>query len=273
MKKSWFASKKVIVTGASSGIGRKIVDILIKDYGCTVLGVSRNSERAIAVYNDISAITDKYSYYCFDVSKKDEWIKFVEYLSNNDFIPDLVINNAGMLPKFRSAVKTDIEDIEKVLFTDFLSAVYSFKFIYDKFGDKVSFVNVSSSASLASLAGTSAYSSAKSALRAFTECVSVELKKKTYISVVCPGFTKTEIFKNQSQPIDQGLIGKVSMPVQKMAKKIVKGIKCKKRRMVFGKDAHIMSILARLMPQKSIDITSSFLKMSKMSLFDEVFEK
>lgn len=273
MKKSWFASKNIVITGASSGIGRKIVDILIKDYGCKVLGVSRNAERAQKVYDEISAFTDKYSYYCFDVSKKEEWIKFVDYLVDKDFIPVLVINNAGMLPKFRSATKTDIDDIEKVLYTDFLSAVYSFKLIYDKFGDKVSFVNVSSSASLASLAGTSAYSSAKSALRSFTECVSVELKKKTYVGIVCPGFTKTEIFKNQSQPIDQGLIGKVSMPVQKMAKKIVKGIKRKKRRMVFGKDAHLMSILARLMPKKSTDITSSFLKMSKMSLFDEVFEK
>ncbi len=274
MKKSWFAGKKVIITGATSGIGRKLVDIFLNDYGCEVLGVSRNEEKAQKVYNEISANTEKYSKYCFDVSDRNSWFSFTQYLLEISFVPDMIINNAGVLPKFRSTLKTEIDDIEHVLKTDFLSAVYSFKALQSVFGEKIpAFVNVSSSAALATLAGTCAYSSAKSALCAFTECLSYELKKKYYVAVVCPGFTKTDIFKNQSQSINSGLVGKISMPVQKMAKKIVKGIKKKKRRMIFGKDAHFMSMLARVMPKTSTDILSGVLKISKMELFNEVFSE
>ncbi|MBR7111171.1 MAG: SDR family NAD(P)-dependent oxidoreductase [Clostridia bacterium] len=261
-----------MITGATSGIGRKLVDIFLNEYGCEVLGVSRNEEKAQKVYNEISAYTDKYSKYCFDVSDKNSWFCFANHLLENSFVPDLIINNAGVLPKFRSALKTEIDDIEHVLKTDFFSAVYSFKSMQSVFGQKIpAFVNVSSSAALATLAGTCAYSSAKSALRAFTECLSYELKNINYVAVVCPGFTKTDIFKNQSQSINSGIVGKFSMPVEKMAKKIVKGIKNKKKRMIYGKDAHFMSILARVMPKKSTDILSGVLKMSKMELFNEVF--
>ena len=76
MKKSWFAGKRVIITGATSGIGRKLVDIFLNEYGCEVLGVSRNEEKAQKVYNEISAYTDKYSKYCFDVSDKNSWFCF-----------------------------------------------------------------------------------------------------------------------------------------------------------------------------------------------------
>ena len=272
MGKSWLTGKKVIITGSSSGIGREIVELLLKKYSCTVIGVSRNREKAERVEKEIANFSSQYSKYCFDVSELDGWIEFSSYLSKINFVPDLVINNAGMLPTFKSVLKTDIVDIENVLKTDFLSAVYSFKSIYGKNGYPA-FVNVSSSASLASLAGTSSYSAAKSALRAFTECLSAELKKKTYIAVVCPGFTKTDIFKNQKQAIDQGIVGKISMPVKKMAKKIVRGISRRKKKMVFGKDAHLMSVFARCMPTKSTYVMSSVLKMSKMSIFEEVFDE
>ncbi len=271
MKTPWIFGKKVLITGATSGIGRNIAEILLNKYNCEIVGVSRNEDKAKKVSEELSTL-GKYSYFCFDVSQKEEWKKLKIELDQRGFVPDLIINNAGVLPKFSSADKLSVEDFERVLNIDFLSSVYSFKTFYnEKNGITPSFLNVSSSAALLSLAGTSAYSSAKSALKAFTECVSYELKGKAYVGLVCPGFTRTEIFRSQNQSIDSGLIGKISMCSTKMATKIVRGIVKKKRRMVFGKDAHLMSVLARLFPKKSTDIASFFLKKSGMKLFEDVF--
>lgn len=272
MKKSWFSGKNVIVTGATSGIGREIVKILLKEYDCRIVGVSRNIEKAENFYLEVSAWNKNYNKFCFDVGDKEAWSNFLRHLNEINFLPDLIINNAGVLPKFCCASKTEIEEFEKIIQVDFFSAIYSFKTFYNQ-TNPPSFVNVSSSAALATLAGTGAYSSAKAALRSFTESLSYELKGTSYVGLVCPGFTRTDIFKNQNQSIDEGLIGKVSMPAVKMAKKIVGGIRRKKRRMVFGKDAHLMSFLCRLMPKRSTDIMSFVLKKSKMKLFEEVFSE
>ena len=41
-------NKTVIITGASSGIGKCLAFKLIKDYGCSVIAVARNEERLIS---------------------------------------------------------------------------------------------------------------------------------------------------------------------------------------------------------------------------------
>lgn len=273
MRKSWLFNKKVIVTGATSGIGLEICKILIDKYNCKILGISRNPQKAERVYEEFSKRTDSYQKYCFDVGEKSEWESFAKYLKTIDFAPDLVINNAGVLPTFRSANKIDILEFERVMQVDYFSCVYSFKnlFLCKDDGTYPSFVNVSSSAALASIAGTSAYTGAKSALKGFTECLSYELKNKSYVALVMPGFTKTDIFKNQNQSINEGIVGKISMPATKMARKIIKGISKRKTKMIIGFDAHLMSVLNRLMPKKSTSITSYVLKKSRLKLFEDVF--
>ena len=270
MAKNWLKDKTVIVTGASSGIGSYIVRILLS-YNCKVVGVSRKEEKAKRFSEEVAS--NNYSYYCFDVGEKEGWLKFVEYLNASNISPDVIINNAGILPTFCRAETTPIEVYENVLRINFLSAVYSYQYMAS-FLDRSttpSIINVSSSSSLASLIGTSAYTASKTALRAYTECVSRE-KKGLYVASVCPGFTKTEIFREQKQNASDGIIGKVSMSADKMAKKIIKKVVRKKRRIVVGMDAHLMSGLYRIAPNLSTRLFAWVFKKAKLPLFDAVFD-
>lgn len=271
MAKNWLNNKIVIITGASSGIGSQLVRILL-GYGCRVVGVSRDEAKAKKFAKSLNS--SRYSFYCFDVGIKSEWEKFIEYLNENNIIPDVIINNAGVLPPFRRASDTPIETYEKVIQINYLSAVYSYNYLLPllKNSTTPTVVNVASSSALASLIGTSAYTASKTALRAHTECI-IRERKDLYVALVCPGFAKTDIFRDQKQTASEGIIGKVSMPADKMAKKIVKKLRRKKRRIVIGIDARFMSGLYRLAPNISTKLFAWIFKKSKLPLFDEVFKE
>lgn len=273
MSKKWIYKTNVIITGASSGIGKELVKTFITKFDCRVIGVSRNEERAKKFAEELNS--SAYSYYCFDVGVESNWVDFASYLENVGFVPDVIINNAGVLPTFRSFLNSSLDTIKETFQVDFWSAIYSVKYLDGLLAKstKPAIINVSSSSALASLVGTTSYTSAKTALRAFTECYSEEQKGKRYVAVVCPGFTKTNIFKEQKQSIEDGIVGKISTPVAKMAKKIVRGIQKKKRRMVFGKDARIMNMMYKIFPKKSTSLFAYVMKKSKLELFREIFDE
>ena len=60
MTKCWFDYKTVIVTGASSGIGKEIAKRLILDHDCTVYAIARGVERLKEAQGELGEKADKY---------------------------------------------------------------------------------------------------------------------------------------------------------------------------------------------------------------------
>ena len=118
-------------------------------------------------------------------------------------------------------------------------------------------------------AGEAVYGASKSADKSFTEAISIEHKKQLYIAYVCPGFTSTDLFRNEEGM--SKLVKSVCMPAEKMAKKIIRRLARKKRRIVLGIDAHFMSGLNRLAPRTASSTISGVLKVSKDPMFDKVY--
>ena len=100
MDKNWLDNKTVIVTGASSGMGKGITERLIKEHGCKVLGVARSEKKMEALVAELGEYASQFSYQLFDVSVRENWENYVAYLNENGIKPDVLINNAGILPKF-----------------------------------------------------------------------------------------------------------------------------------------------------------------------------
>jgi short-subunit dehydrogenase len=81
------------------------------------------------------------------------------------------------------------------------------------------------------LAGTSVYSASKAALKSLTDAVREEYRKECYIGLVCPGFTKTNIFCNQgvtNTSKAQKAMDFISTDCERMCNLILKGMKNKR---------------------------------------------
>ena len=267
MKKCWIWGKRVIVTGASSGIGGSLARKLVKEYGCTVIGIARNRERLEALKRELG---ENFAYESFDVSEIENWKIFAESFEEKA-APDIIINNAGMLPPFDKFENYTWEEMERTLRTNFFSCMYSVKSLmpYILKSESPAIVNISSSAALLTLGGTSLYSASKAAVKSFTEALRTE-KKGMYVGLVCPGFTKTDIFREQSCACEGKIFDAVCTPCERMTDKILRGIIKKRSKMVLGKDAKIMNMFGRICPGLASKAAYKVMKASGLELFEKI---
>ena len=259
--------KTVILTGASSGIGREMAKLLALKHGASVLGIGRNIQRLQSLKEELG---ESFSYRAFDVSVRSEWLAFAKDLKNEGIEPALLINNAGMFPTFTKAQKLPTETLEKVLKTNFLSAVYAVEGLKELLGESGAIVNICSSAALCTVVGTSAYSASKSAMKAYTEALMLE-EKGRYVGLIFPGTTATDLFRGDKKTENSGLQIIATSP-QKMAKKIVKRIVKRRKRSIIGWDAKAMNLTAKLAPVWGLRLICWVMRISKSKVFEDVFE-
>lgn len=276
MVKCWFDYKLVVVTGASSGIGKGLVKKLIKDHRCDVIGIARNESKIKALIEELGDDAYKFTYRLFDVSQRENWESFASELAEKHIVPDVLINNAGILPKFDKFANYGLEDIENAMQINFYSCVYSMRCMLPLIlkSPNAAIINIASSAALCSLAGTSIYSASKAALKSLTDSVREEYRKRCYIGLVCPGFTKTDIFHNQKQEHDsktEKALGLVSTNCERMVDDIIGGMWKKKDNMVFGIDARLMSIGNKMAGVKVSMLSSKVLEKAKLEMYADVF--
>ena len=277
MSSCWLQGKTVVVTGASGGMGAGIAATLIKKHVCTVIGIARNEKKIMKFIDELGEENAKrFSYRLFDVSVRENWESFAKELKEENIAVDVLINNAGILPKFKRFDRYSYEEIERAMNINFYSCIYSVKTMLPilQKSSSPAIINIDSSAALMTLAGTSMYSASKAALKSFTEALRLEFAGKIYVGMVCPGFTKTDIFSGQGD-VGKGraskIIEMISTDCDKMVKMIMFGIERKMPMQVRGMDAHAMSICNRLLPVAGSKLYSTIMKAAKVDIFDEVF--
>ena len=275
----WFDYKTVIVSGASSGIGKGLVKKLISDHGCNVIGIARNEKKIEALIRELGDYARYFSYDLFDVSVKENWEQFAERLRARGIQPDLLINNAGILPKFDKFTNYSLDDINHAMQVNFYSSVYSMSALLPLIlqSQTPGIVNIASSAALCSLAGTSIYSASKAALKSLTESIREECRGQCYIGLVCPGFTKTDIFANQNKGNESDLseraLQMVSTSCNRMVHDIIKGIWKRRSNMVFGIDARLMDNTGKVFGVLVPWASSKVIKRAHLEMFSDVFEE
>ena len=196
-----FEGQVVLVTGASSGIGRQVsLDFSGQGVQSIILVARSQSkledlEKTIRKKFDIQTIV-----YPCDVSKKSEVEQMGREILDRCGHVDVLVNNAGF-GLYGKVQDQSIEQIEAVTFTNFLGVVYCTKVFLGSMISRKSghIVNIASVAASFGVAGLSAYCASKYAVLGFSESLSQELHGTGVgLTVVSPMGVKTNFFNNSS---------------------------------------------------------------------------
>lgn len=232
---SFFTNKVVVVTGGTEGIGRALVEKLLK-MGAKVATCGRNHDKLYDLQSDHASFP--LHTFVADVSRENDCRNFIESTLNAFGGIDILVNNAGV--SMRALLKDlSTEVLHRVMDINFFGAVYCTKYSLDSIiARKGCIVGISSIAGYRGLPGRSGYSASKFALQGWLEAIRTELLDEgVHVMWVCPGFTSSNIRnaalneKGQSQgesPMDESKM----MPADECADHILRAIEKKKRTLV-----------------------------------------
>ena len=253
-KKNKFKDKVVIITGASSGIGRACAFEFSENGAKVVLAARReekleqvkaeilkNGGEALIVKTDVRIIND-----CENLIKKT-----VKYYGRID----VLINNAGISMR-ASFEELDLSVIHQLMDTNFFGAVYCVKFALPYLlKSKGTVVGISSIAGLTPLPGRTGYSASKFALDGFLNTLRLENKKKGLnVLVVHPGFTASNIRNTaldkdgnpqKETPRDEDKM----MSAEKVAEIIAKAVYKRERDLILTSQGKLAVWLHRKFPE------------------------
>ena len=186
-------NKLVIVSGASSGIGRACA-IRFAQKGANIVLAARSEEKLKEVSAEISKYGVDVLAVATDVSNEQDCMRLIEVTLTKFGRIDILVNNAGISMRAAFA-DLDVNVLKKVMDVNFWGAVYCTRYaIASILENKGSVVGVSSIAGYKGLPGRTGYSSSKFAMHGFLEALRIEnIKKGLHVLIACPGFTASNI--------------------------------------------------------------------------------
>jgi short-subunit dehydrogenase len=182
------AGKNVVITGASSGIGRATA-IEMARRGARVAIAAR---RADALENVAREIGSGCTTIVADVSRREDCLRLIESAGH----VDVLVNNAGFAV-FDRIAEANPDDIRGMIETNYLGAVWCTQAVLPQMLERGSgaIVNVASIAGIMGYAGMGGYGASKFAVIGFTEALRDEvIGSGVRVGLVCPGTTETEFF-------------------------------------------------------------------------------
>lgn len=186
---------RILITGASSGIGYELAKISAK-HGHDLILVARSTiDTSPRVFSKVNVITIS-----ADLSKPDAALHLYNQVSRRKLAVDILVNNAGFgdTGDFSAASRDRMSDmihVNCITLTE-LSRLYVPEFIKNKSGK---IVNIASTASFVPGPLMAVYYATKHYVLALSEALSEELRGTgVSVTAICPGPTKTGFAKAAS---------------------------------------------------------------------------
>jgi NAD(P)-dependent dehydrogenase (short-subunit alcohol dehydrogenase family) len=185
--------KRILITGASSGIGRAI-SVFAASSGARLIIIGRDEGRLLATFNSLEG--DGHQYIIADVTDYDHLeSKIKEIITEGDPISGFV-HSAGL--ETTAVIKATSIDVLRELFEINVFAAFQIvrlitrRAFFNPLGGSIVFI--SSVMGKLGEAGKLAYSSSKSALLAGSKSIAIELARKNIrCNCILPGIVETEM--------------------------------------------------------------------------------
>lgn len=194
-----FKKKTVVITGASSGIGKSSAIEFAKK-GADIALVARRKEKLTEVEQELSKFGTNVKSIPCDVSDKTQVSKMANHVIESFNKIDILVNNAGFAI-YGTVEKLSIEEIEAQMATNYFGMVYCTKNFLPHMIKQNSghIVNVASVAASFGLPGIASYCASKFAMLGFSEGLRHELHgTKVGVTVVSPIMVRTNFFDHKS---------------------------------------------------------------------------
>ncbi|MCP9765388.1 SDR family oxidoreductase [Lacihabitans soyangensis] len=197
--------KLAVVSGASKGIGRAVVEKFAAE-GFEVAVCSRSMTNLEALKNELeSTYSTKIHVFVADVSKKEQIQNFGKFILDLQTPIHVMVNNAGLfLP---GKILQEAEDtLEKLINTNVYSAYYLSRILVPEMEtlESAHVFNICSIASLMAYPQSGSYSISKFALLGFSKSLRQELLETTVkVTSIMPGATLTDSWAGVDLPAER----------------------------------------------------------------------
>jgi NADP-dependent 3-hydroxy acid dehydrogenase YdfG len=193
--------KVVVITGASSGLGKATARHLSAEGASVVLG-ARRVERLQSLADELTGSGGKALAVATDVTDSDQVKRLVDAAVETYGRIDVMINNAGLMPN-SPLERLKLDDWDRTIDVNIKGMLYGIAAAlpYMKQQKAGHFINVSSVAGHKVRAGGAVYAATKHAVRALSEALRQEVKPYNIrTTVISPGAVATELPDSITEP-------------------------------------------------------------------------
>lgn len=207
-------NKKIIVTGASGGIGNSIVEKLYNN-GASILATGTRDEKL----NELKQKFKNIKTLKFDISDHNKIEEFLN-TATEDLGGDLdcIVNNAG-ITKDNLTIRMSMEEWTKVIDINLTSTFLMSKFAIKKMLKKKSgkIINITSVVGHTGNIGQANYTASKAGIVAMSKSLAIEYAKKNInVNCISPGFISTAMTDKIDDKFKENIISKI--PANRLGK-------------------------------------------------------
>lgn len=209
--------KKILITGASRGLGKKMAESLATQGAHVIFNYRGDENQAMILKEELLKLgaTDVTALK-FDVTNTAQMKEAVENFVNTSGPITGLVNNAG-ISKDQIVLRLKEEDLDQTLKTNLSSAIMLTQILSRSFmkAEDVSIVNISSIVGLMGNASQIAYAASKAGMIGFTKSYAKELASRNVrCNAICPGFITTDMTDALDEKVKEAYAN--SIPLKRM---------------------------------------------------------
>lgn len=243
--------KVVVITGASSGIGKALANEYA-DHEFNVVIAARSIDKLKVIESELSKKTEILSVQT-DVTIEKDCQNLIDKAIERFNHIDILINNAGISMRARF-IDLHLDVIRRLMDVNFWGTVYCTKYALPHLlKTQGSVVGISSVAGMHSLPARSGYSASKYAMQGFLDTIRIEHRHKLHVLIFAPGFTASNV-RLSALTEDGSKQGETPrkedkmMSPEKVAKLIRKAILRKRRFITITFAGHATNLIKKFWP-------------------------